>query len=322
MTRTLAMVIVLVAGCGTAAPVATPTAAPTVTATAAPSTPSATPVVLTSLSPGVEAGGSTWSASADFSNSTVGDRFLFQCPPGGTEYAIWGSGTYTSDSSVCTAAVHSGWIDFFSGGSVVIEMRPGRESYTGSEHNGVTSRDYSSWGSSFAFAAALPSSTATPTGPPTSEPAGSTGTLSPAAAALLLHIPQHMRGDCMEVTSFDAGVLVGIQCINIPGVDGYVVYTSFDNSTNLQDSFFGNFDFFGEGVDDERDDCAIGPSLIAYERDGIAEGRRFCNNYESEPGAIISFWFDDGLLIEVTLVVYDATFAGTNELALSAGPNP
>lgn len=64
---------------------------------------------------------------------------------------MWGTDVYTNDSSVCTAAVHAGLIDFEAGGVVVIEMRPGESSYIGTTANGVTTQSYGSWGGSFVF---------------------------------------------------------------------------------------------------------------------------------------------------------------------------
>ena len=73
------------------------------------------------------------------------------CSPGGEPHSVWGSDIYTSDSSICTAAVHSGLISFQQGGTVTIELRPGRSIYGCSERNGVTSSCYGSWGQSFVF---------------------------------------------------------------------------------------------------------------------------------------------------------------------------
>ncbi|HEY4333666.1 MAG TPA: LCCL domain-containing protein [Ilumatobacteraceae bacterium] len=73
------------------------------------------------------------------------------CSAKGTIGSVWGTGTYTSDSSVCTAAVLEGLITVDKGGTVVIEIAPGADSYTGSTANGVTSQDYGAWDSSFTF---------------------------------------------------------------------------------------------------------------------------------------------------------------------------
>ena len=61
---------------------------------------------------------------------------------------VWGSGPYTGDSNLCTAAVHAGVVDA-SGGPVRVIPSGGLESYQGSTANGVTTRDWGSFGSSF-----------------------------------------------------------------------------------------------------------------------------------------------------------------------------
>jgi hypothetical protein len=113
-------------------------------------------------------GGDDWGDSAP---GAVGERYLFQCPPDGGVRPVWGTDIYTSDSSVCTAAVHSGLISFALGGNVVIENRPGLESYVGSYRNGVTSSSYPSWVRSFVFV------DDTPAGPtPSPGPSAAPGT--------------------------------------------------------------------------------------------------------------------------------------------------
>jgi hypothetical protein len=67
------------------------------------------------------------------------------------EDTVWGTDTYTDDSSVCTAAVHAGLITLASGGPVTFEMRPGLDSYEASTRNGIASRSWGVWSSSFVF---------------------------------------------------------------------------------------------------------------------------------------------------------------------------
>ena len=154
---TLGVVTLLLAACGTTAPVGSPTAAPTSSAAATPTagptqpaTPSAAPTTAPS-SGTVQPGGTDWGDTTGGTGGEVGERFLFQCPPGGSDLSIWGTDVYTADSSVCTAAVHAGLITLAAGGAVTIEIRPGQDSYVGSTRNGITSNEYGSWGSSFAF---------------------------------------------------------------------------------------------------------------------------------------------------------------------------
>ena len=68
---------------------------------------------------------------------------------GGFDY---GTDIYTDDSSICTAAVHAGKFSLAAGGTVIVEIRAGQSSYTGSMRNGLTSNDYGSmWDGSFSF---------------------------------------------------------------------------------------------------------------------------------------------------------------------------
>src|SRR5437763_14142463 len=92
-----------------------------------------------------------WEANADSLNGKDGETMTLACSPNGTLHNVWGSDIYTSDSSICTAAVHSGLITLQQGGTVTIEMRAGRSLYGASERNGVTSSEYGSWDSSFVF---------------------------------------------------------------------------------------------------------------------------------------------------------------------------
>ena len=96
-------------------------------------------------------GGSGWGADATRFAHQAGKLFSYLCPPNGTENAVWGTTTYTDDSSVCTAAVNHGLITFESGGTVTIEMRAGLASYTGSNRNGTTTESSGHSTGSFVF---------------------------------------------------------------------------------------------------------------------------------------------------------------------------
>jgi len=93
----------------------------------------------------------TWETKATSLNGKEGQTMTLACSPGGAAHSVWGSDIYTSDSSICTAGVHSGLINFQNGGSVTIEVRAGRPIYGCSERNGVTSSCYGSWAQSFVF---------------------------------------------------------------------------------------------------------------------------------------------------------------------------
>jgi len=80
-----------------------------------------------------------------------GERYAFRCPPGKPMPShVAGSGPYTDDSSICTAAVHAGVIHAKDGGEVIIEIRPGQARYAGSDRNYIKSGDYDgTWDGSF-----------------------------------------------------------------------------------------------------------------------------------------------------------------------------
>lgn len=67
------------------------------------------------------------------------------CPATGGGAAVWGTDFYTDDSSLCHAALHAGAIPA-AGGVIHARAMPGRDYYTGSRRNGITSTDYGRWG--------------------------------------------------------------------------------------------------------------------------------------------------------------------------------
>ena len=80
-----------------------------------------------------------------------GERYTFHCPPGKPlPSRVIGSGPYTDDSSICSAAVHAGAIGAKDGGEVAIEIRPGEARYAASERNYIRSTAYDrAWSGSF-----------------------------------------------------------------------------------------------------------------------------------------------------------------------------
>ena len=94
----------------------------------------------------------TWGTQAKELGGKEGQQFTLTCPANG-EYSgrLWGTDYYTDDSSICTAAVHSGLITKASGGTVRIELRAGASSYQGTTRNGLSSSNYGSWGGTFIF---------------------------------------------------------------------------------------------------------------------------------------------------------------------------
>jgi predicted nucleic acid-binding Zn ribbon protein len=75
--------------------------------------------------------------------------------------SVWGTGTYTTDSRVCRAAVHAGAIPA-TGGVVVVTPAPGLSAYAGSAANGITTSNYGPWGASFTVVAPAAAAAACP----------------------------------------------------------------------------------------------------------------------------------------------------------------
>ena len=119
---------------------------PTPTTVAAPAT--------TTVAPGgatVAASADPWAANAVGYGGENGTKVKYVCPPNGTLHAVWGTDTYTDDSSVCSAAVQLSLITVASGGEVEVQISPGLAAYAGGVANGVNSLSYGNWGGSFTF---------------------------------------------------------------------------------------------------------------------------------------------------------------------------
>lgn len=97
-----------------------------------------------------------WSTNAVTYRGQNGARFTYDCPKYGTVGGVWGTDIYTDDSSVCTAAVHTGVISLAGGGTVTIEIRPDAGAYTGSVRNRITSQTYAAWQGAFVIVGASP----------------------------------------------------------------------------------------------------------------------------------------------------------------------
>lgn len=79
-------------------------------------------------------------------NKDLGASFTVSCPADCQGGSIWGTDTYTTDSSVCMAGIHAGIITKEKGGAVKVTVVKSLETYTGSERNGITT---SNWGTSW-----------------------------------------------------------------------------------------------------------------------------------------------------------------------------
>ncbi|MEV4518065.1 Hsp70 family protein [Dactylosporangium sp. NPDC049525] len=100
----------------------------------------------------VERDESDWSSNAEEYASNEGKLIAYTCPKNGKAGTVWGVGPYTTDSSVCTAAVHAGYIGLEDGGRVVIQIQKGSESYEGSTQHDITTKSYDSYPAGFTIA--------------------------------------------------------------------------------------------------------------------------------------------------------------------------
>lgn len=91
-----------------------------------------------------------WSENATSYRGQIGNRITFMCSSGGSASSVWGTEMYTDDSSICTAGVHAGVINW-GGGTVTIQIEPGQPGYSGSNRNGVTTMNYPAWTGSYTF---------------------------------------------------------------------------------------------------------------------------------------------------------------------------
>jgi hypothetical protein len=105
---------------------------------------------------GVKMGGAGWTASATPFRGQNGGRYRFICPGGAGAGSVYGTNTYTDDSSVCTAAVLQGLITLADGGRVTIQVAPGQGSYAAARNNGVNAQSFGRGLGSFVFPGAPP----------------------------------------------------------------------------------------------------------------------------------------------------------------------
>jgi hypothetical protein len=66
---------------------------------------------------------------------------------------VWGSGSYTDDSDLGTAAVHAGLLKPGEAGFVKVTLEGGKSAYESSTQNGVTTRPFSNWEGGFRLSA-------------------------------------------------------------------------------------------------------------------------------------------------------------------------
>jgi hypothetical protein len=92
-----------------------------------------------------------WTETASNLIGNIDRDFTYTCPQNGTVGNVWGTDFYSSNSSICSAAVHAGVINARDGGKFQIKIRAGEEFYNGTARHGVTSNRYGQHKGSFMF---------------------------------------------------------------------------------------------------------------------------------------------------------------------------
>ncbi|MEO1292557.1 MAG: LCCL domain-containing protein [Pseudomonadota bacterium] len=110
-----------------------------------------------------------------------------QCAADSFAGTVWGSGLYTTDSSICRAALHAGAVGS-QGGAVDVVSAPGQPSYSGTNRNGVTTQNWGAYRASFLFPGGADPASASAVG---ACPASFTGRVG---ALQCLCAPAAMRG--------------------------------------------------------------------------------------------------------------------------------
>ena len=91
--------------------------------------------------------------TASISSPVIGQIYSVTIQ-GADNGGIWGTGTYTADSDIPTAAVHAGILNLGATGTVYLEITPGLNNYISTTANGITSDSWGAWGESFTFVSA------------------------------------------------------------------------------------------------------------------------------------------------------------------------
>lgn len=77
-----------------------------------------------------------------------GEDAVCSCAPARVAKSVWGTGPFTADSDICTAARFTGAVGA-EGGAVHLSGLPGLEKYEGGKANGVTTHDWGAFSTSF-----------------------------------------------------------------------------------------------------------------------------------------------------------------------------
>jgi hypothetical protein len=104
-------------------------------------------LLFSSCKPGISVECATKMRDVNAKDKNIGATFTVACPAKCAGATAWGTDTYTTDSSVCVAAIHAGVIPADKGGMVKVTVVKSIEKYKGSDRNGVKTADWpTAWG--------------------------------------------------------------------------------------------------------------------------------------------------------------------------------
>jgi hypothetical protein len=87
---------------------------------------------------------------------TAGAPYTCTCAPNSSTGSVYGTDRYTTDSPICTAAVHAGVIQAGPGGDVTVHLGDGCPAYKSTTQNGITSNRWGAYPQTYGFVDPLP----------------------------------------------------------------------------------------------------------------------------------------------------------------------
>ncbi len=140
--------------------------------------------------------------------------------------------------------------------------------------------------------------------------------VSPAARALLLHVPADWRPDCFETqpNPFETGAEAAVSCTLTEGRSNVADFVQFDNQENMDAAYQIRVDTWAV---EPTESCETGSNEGIYTIAGTPAGRILC---APQTVGIRFDWTHDELLILSTLTNFDGSYVDTYEDWQAAGP--
>lgn len=141
-------------------------------------------------------------------------------------------------------------------------------------------------------------------------------TMSPAALALLQHVPAAWRPDCFETqpNPFESGALASLSCALADGRSDVADFAQFDTQENMDAAYQARVDTWAVA---STASCESGPNEVSYTIGGTTAGRILC---APQTVGIRVDWTHDALTILSTLTDFDGTYGDAYQDWLFAGP--